>query len=274
METVTRKKKFTLISGRNNITIFYAIAGIDTTLALNSNGLKNVYLNEYDNLTSYYRGVLKHFKEHYGLKDYQAADNKKNKEKFVLIIDEINRGNISKIFGESLIEGDKRIGESEALSVQLPYSGKNFSVPSNLSIISTMNTADRSCLLDTALRRRFRFRELMPNYGLLKNFNIEDIDIEAMLKAINEKIIKEENGRELQIGHSFFLKLKDTPTINSLAEVFQYEVLPLLEEYFFENRKKVNEGLNKNGFYKKETGSWELNQDALKQETAYIKIYS
>ncbi|MEZ9566663.1 McrB family protein [Vibrio artabrorum] len=163
-------------------------------------------------------------------------------DRSVLIIDEINRGNISNIFGEliTLIEPSKRAGGKEALSVKLPYSKKAFSVPDNLHIIGTMNTADKSLAqLDIALRRRFQFVEMMTNYDLLATIPpIDGIDIEQMVRVINKRI-ELLYDREHTIGHSFFLSLKDTPSIEHLAEIFELQILPLLEEYFFEDWERV-----------------------------------
>lgn len=168
--------------------------------------------------------------------------NQASSDKRVLIIDEINRGNISSIFGEliTLIEPSKRAGGKEALSVKLPYSKKPFSVPDNLHIIGTMNTADKSLAqIDIALRRRFQFEEMMTNYELLAEIPLIDgIDIEQMVRVINKRI-ELLYDREHTIGHCFFLSLKDHPSIEHLAEIFELQILPLLEEYFFENWERV-----------------------------------
>ncbi|HIF9315048.1 TPA: McrB family protein [Photobacterium damselae] len=171
-----------------------------------------------------------------------SPSNQSSSDKRVLIIDEINRGNISNIFGEliTLIEPSKRAGAKEALSVKLPYSKEMFSVPDNLHIIGTMNTADKSLAqIDIALRRRFQFEEMMTNYELLAEIPLIDgIDIEQMVRVINKRI-KLLYDREHTIGHSFFLSLKDNPSIEHLAEIFELQILPLLEEYFFENWERV-----------------------------------
>ncbi len=169
------------------------------------------------------------------------------KKNYVFIIDEINRGNISKIFGEliTLIEESKRIGASEGMTLNLAYSTKPFGVPENVYIIGTMNTADRSiALMDTALRRRFRFIEMMPEIDVIKGVIIEDkgvkLDVSKMLDIINKRI-ECLFDREHTIGHAFFtsLKQKNEPTIEDLGEIFEKSVIPLLQEYFYEDYEKI-----------------------------------
>lgn len=180
----------------------------------------------------------------------------KSKKPYVFIIDEINRGNISRIFGEliTLIEESKRKGEADERSVILPYSGLPFSVPSNVYIIGTMNTAYRSiALLDTALRRRFSFVEMMPDTEVLKDIKIEvpempdtvdkkagksTIDIQKLLEIINQRI-EVLYDREHTIGHAYFCGLKKTATLDGLKNVFKKSVLPLLQEYFFDDYEKI-----------------------------------
>ncbi|MDR6103025.1 hypothetical protein QE369_003222 [Agrobacterium larrymoorei] len=174
--------------------------------------------------------------------------------RFAMVIDEINRGNISKIFGEliTLIEPDKREGAANALAVTLPYSRKPFSVPSNVDIIGTMNTADRSlALLDTALRRRFTFVSVNPDtrnqagaplHGLNVTMGSGVIEIHRMLAAINDRI-EALYDRDHCIGHAYFtplLKHSDgVSRFDALKKIFRYRVLPLLEEYFFEDWQKI-----------------------------------
>lgn len=177
------------------------------------------------------------------------------KEKYVFIIDEINRGNISKIFGEliTLIEDTKRKGRNEEAHAILPYSGKPFSVPDNVYILGTMNTADRSiALMDTALRRRFDFIEKMPEESLLNDVVVSKGDISVnigeMLRTINERI-EFLFDREHTIGHAFFMKLtkEGTPSLTTLAEIFKRSVVPLLQEYFYEDYEKIQLVLGDNG---------------------------
>lgn len=166
---------------------------------------------------------------------------------YVLIIDEINRGNIANIFGEliTLIEDSKRAGEKEAISVKLPYSKETFSVPNNLYIIGTMNTADRSVeALDSALRRRFVFEEMMPCPDLLKDVNVKNLDIflKDLLETINGRIeiLKD---REHQIGHSYFMGFVKGGACEIEAEkllpVFKNNIIPLLQEYFYGDYEKI-----------------------------------
>ena len=175
------------------------------------------------------------------------------KDNYVLIIDEINRGNISKIFGEliTLIEPSKRAGKDnlETLKVTLPHSGNPFSVPDNLYIIGTMNTADRSlAMMDTALRRRFDFIEMMPQPELFKGKEVKGIDLELLLEIMNKRI-EVLYDREHTLGHAFLIPVLDALNVGGdnaqnnafreLKNTFKNKIIPLLEEYFFEDWNKI-----------------------------------
>ncbi|EMG7905842.1 AAA family ATPase [Enterobacter ludwigii] len=168
--------------------------------------------------------------------------------RYAIFIDEINRGNISKIFGEliSLIEVDKRAGMSNAMSLQLSYSGDHFSVPANVDIIGTMNTADRSlALMDTALRRRFDFVEMMPDLSLLSGTKVKGIELEPLLEKLNSRI-EALYDREHTLGHAFFMPVKNAldagdeeAAFKQLKIAFQKKIIPLLQEYFFDDWNKI-----------------------------------
>ncbi|ELE1455585.1 AAA family ATPase [Campylobacter jejuni] len=242
--------------------------------------------------SAYVRAILNYLKLQ-GLEDYKEKDEKVNLP-YIIIIDEINRGNVSKIFGEliTLIEPSKRIGAKEELKVILPYSGEEFGVPKNVYIIGTMNTADRSITsLDTALRRRFEFVEMMPNSDLLNNVFIckdvenpnEDEDylgddaktegyaeiLQNILISINKRI-EFLLDREKTIGHAFFMSeavkfnknnwIKPDEyeedwyvlSISKLKKVFQNKIIPLLQEYFYNDYALINAVLNHNGMIKED----------------------
>ncbi|EAK5279076.1 AAA family ATPase [Campylobacter jejuni] len=198
--------------------------------------------------SAYVRAILNYLKLQ-GLEDYKEKDEKVNLP-YIIIIDEINRGNVSKIFGEliTLIEPSKRIGEKEELKVTLPYSGEKFGVPKNVYIIGTMNTADRSITsLDTALRRRFEFVEMMPDVSKL-SMDCEGINLQELLKAINTRI-EYLLDREKTIGHAFFVSVEN---LEDLKKVFQNKIIPLLQEYFYNDYALINAVLNHNGMIKED----------------------
>lgn len=160
--------------------------------------------------------------------------------RYAIFIDEINRGNVSAIFGEliTLIEPDKRVGAKNEIKVRLPYSKTDYGVPSNVDIYGTMNTADRSVeALDTALRRRFSFKEIMPNPSLLTEIEFDGFNLEEVLKIINERI-EFLLDRDHTIGHSYFMNLESKDT-HGLEEVFKNNVIPLLQEYFYHDYEKI-----------------------------------
>lgn len=220
-------------SGRISFTTFHQSYGYEEFIE----GIKPVMDNDSKDISyTIEPGIFKKFCD--------VARNYKKDEPCVFIIDEINRGNISKIFGEliTLIESTKRDGMEEAVSATLPYSGKTFSVPSNVYILGTMNTADRSiALMDTALRRRFQFIEMMPDSNVLRDIDADkvgNLDVASMLDKINERITFLYD-REHTIGHAFFTGLKDNPSLEKLQSIFEKSVIPLLQEYFYEDYQKI-----------------------------------
>jgi len=225
-------------------------------------------------------------------KDICEKAEENSDKNYAIFIDEINRGNISKIFGEliTLIESSKRMGASDEIKVNLPYSKKEFGVPQNLSIIGTMNTADRSiAVLDTALRRRFVFEEMMPRYSDLKT-DIDGINLQDLLKAINDRI-EFLYDRDHTIGHAYFI---DCKSFEELQDLFKNRIIPLLQEYFYDDWQKINLIFNDNGFIKtKSTKTKELfsnckdfeeieedkdifyfDKDAIGAKEEYVKIYN
>ena len=238
-------------------------------------------------LLSDYKGKLRDFCDL--PKDERQKFFNENTPKYAIFIDEINRGNISKIFGEliTLIEPSKRLGADDEIMVELPYSKEKFGVPSNLYIIGTMNTADRSiALMDTALRRRFEFVEMMPEYDTLNKTIIEGINVGEMLKTINERI-EYLYDRDHTIGHAYFINVSDLKT---LANVFKNKILPLLQEYFYDDWEKIRLVLGDSQFIKEKKSAnalfksgtdyindkilYEIDKEAFYDEQNYLKIYN
>lgn len=241
--------------------------------------------------------------------DNSAPENTE-KSPCVLIIDEINRGNISRIFGEliTLIEDSKRAGADEELSVTLPYSKQEFTVPQNIYIIGTMNSSDRSLTgLDIALRRRFTFIEMPPRpeeiknqdgellkiFGKDQNGNDKEVVVADLLSVINQRI-EVLLDRDHCLGHANFMSLKEQPTLEHLAHIFKQKIIPQLQEYFFDDWTKINlvffnnkmlveDDLTNNSSlfpsnfeqelgYSNEKKIWKINTEAFKTIDAFIQI--
>lgn len=217
-----------------------------------------------------------------------------NARRYAVFIDEVNRGNVARVFGEliTLLEDDKRLGEDNEVIVTLPYSKKRFGVPPNLHVIGTMNTADRSIeALDTALRRRFDFRELPPQAELL-DFEFEgDIELDEMLRAINRRL-ERLYDRDHCIGHAYFYALRNRPTLDALKRVFRNKLIPLLQEYFYGDWGKIGLVLGKDFVRRRDGGgkpfanfehddhdalaervTWELNDIGKLSNVAFQRIY-
>ena len=245
------------------------------------------------NNTTYDLATAKHLRVNYLRAKIDSGKNNSDPKPYVLIIDEINRGNISRIFGEliTLIEDSKREGASESLSVTLPYSGKEFSVPNNVYIIGTMNSSDRSLTgLDLALRRRFTFVEMQPDTNLLEGKEVDGLKVGELLEVMNQRI-EVLLDRDHCIGHAYFMPLTGPveATVENLKMIFLQQIIPLLQEYFFDDWSKINlvlnsnemlqpEKIDKNLFtanearYLQDKKIWRLNNDAFDNIETYKKI--
>ncbi|EEU4917858.1 AAA domain-containing protein, partial [Campylobacter jejuni] len=265
-------EKYRIITDDTNANLYLNLEIFKTLLEnkdkiINGRSIKQILNNKHRRqIDSYYFQLVKLFKERE--QDYKVDNNPSEKPElkpYIIIIDEINRGNLSKIFGEliTLIEPSKRIGEKEELKVTLPYSGEKFGVPKNVYIIGTMNTADRSITsLDTALRRRFEFIEMMPDVSKL-SIDCEGINLQELLKAINTRI-EYLLDREKTIGHAFFISVEN---LESLKKVFKNRIIPLLQEYFYNDYALIDAVLNKNGMLEISVE----NKDYLKNMTEFIE---
>ncbi|EAH5126540.1 AAA family ATPase [Campylobacter jejuni] len=265
-------EKYRIITDDTNANLYLNLEIFKTLLEnkdkiINGRSIKQILNNKHRRqIDSYYFQLVKLFKERE--QDYKVDNNPSEKPElkpYIIIIDEINRGNVSKIFGEliTLIEPSKRIGEKEELKVTLPYSGEKFGVPKNVYIIGTMNTADRSITsLDTALRRRFEFIEMMPDVSKL-SMDCEGINLQELLKAINTRI-EYLLDREKTIGHAFFISVEN---LEDLKKVFKNKIIPLLQEYFYNDYVLIDAVLNKNGMLEISVE----NKDYLKNMTEFIE---
>lgn len=264
--------RFITVIGNENSDYFKLLTKTDKPfwLKVNSKGNLNIYTTENKNhqgvLTKenlkefadgknrflgwegYAGAIIKYLKDKFNLQEIKEDNTVKN---FVLIIDEINRGNVSAIFGEliTLLEPAKRIGGTEHLKIKLPYSKTDFEVPANLYIIGTLNTADRSVeALDTALRRRFSFVEMPPLPDLIAEKTDDGIELRKILTTINSRI-EILLDKDHLIGHSYFINVKSAV---DLQNVFHNNIIPLLQEYFYGDYGKIGLVLGEDFFVKPE----------------------
>lgn len=264
LSTVTSKKIKVSYIGQGHVIHCKPYASeSDATYRANINSIRQILNGEEPDIlynSSYVYAITNYLRE-----KVVPVQNINTSKPYVLIIDEINRGNLSRIFGEliTLIEPSKRQGAAEALSVTLPYSKKPFSVPDNVYIIGTMNSSDRSLTgLDLALRRRFKFIEMPPNPQLLNDVHVKDdqgsdaVDVARMLDTMNRRI-EILLDRDHCIGHAYFMPLKDNPCFSLLKEIFEQNIIPLLQEYFFDDWEQINLVLNENGMLKQKYRSGE-----------------
>ncbi len=243
-------------------------------LATDLNASPDLFVSKQISQQTIYMFYDADIKKEYFKQKFNETEQTGKTDNYVMIIDEINRGNIAAIFGEliTLIEPDKRLGAENEITVRLPYSGKNgkpFGVPSNLYIIGTMNTADRSVeALDTALRRRFSFAEMPPDYSLYElDYQFAGYKAADILKTINRRIERILDKDHL-IGHSYFMKRKNEDAKTAIENALFDKIIPLLQEYFYGDTGKINLVLG-NGFIKIENNSSDIFPESIYEKADY-----
>ena len=251
LQTATWKTFWVMVNSKNNLNL-YTGPDLRPNWVLTKNNLQRRAKGD-DNVfqwwESYSKWIIKYFEDH-----YSYASEEWNTNNYVMIIDEINRWNISKIFWEliTLLEPDKRIWGEEEITVTLPYSHEEFWIPKNIYVLWTMNTADRSiALIDLALRRRFHFVEIEPDSSLLEWIDAEWVDVKALFETINERI-EFLYDRDHLIWHAYFFPLKKEPTLKKLNSIIYDKIIPLLQEYFHDEWEKIQIVLWENVIISKE----------------------
>ncbi len=247
----------------NDKTIFFEKKNKDRSHSLSIKTLRKIFFDSNQEVSKYIKGGLEPYyksvlnflnKNLENIRKESFLIEKETEKPFFLIIDEINRGNISKIFGEliTLLESNKRLGEKEELILNLPYSNEPFTIPPNLYIIGTMNTSDKSiATLDIALRRRFGFIEMLPNSELISN-DIEGFNLRSLFENLNNRI-EFLLDKDHLIGHSFFCNEELVKNKEDIKEIFITEIIPLLEEYFYGDVERLKLVLGNDFFEKKRT---------------------
>jgi 5-methylcytosine-specific restriction enzyme B len=239
LTSLIQKRPFNVRINSNETAVAIPKTEVATEMSITKEMIREYVVNGViKDWKTYTTAIGEYFKSKYNI-SVENSDN--TKTNYVLIIDEINRGNVSSIFGEliTLLEEDKRIGEKEQILLELPYSkNEKFGVPKNVYIIGTMNTADRSVeALDTALRRRFSFTEVLPDSSLLEAKSINGINLKKLLDTINNRIEILLN-RDHTVGHSYFIKLANDDE-KGLRSTFKNNIIPLLQEYFYGDYEKI-----------------------------------
>ena len=251
LQTSTWKTFWVMVNSKNNLNL-YTWPELRSNWVITKSNLQRRAKGDdtvFTGWESYSKWIINYFES-----EYDYASEVGNTNNYVMIIDEINRWNISKIFWEliTLLEPDKRIWGEEEITVTLPYSHEEFWIPKNIYVLWTMNTADRSiALIDLALRRRFHFVEIEPDSSLLEWIDAEWVDVKALFETINERI-EFLYDRDHLIWHAYFFPLRKEPTLKKLNSIIYDKIIPLLQEYFHDEWEKIQIVLWENVIISKE----------------------